>query len=258
MSTATYTKAGNKATTAVKLDKSVFGIEITNHELLKQAYLAYLANGRANIAVTKTRGLVSGGGKKPWKQKGTGRARFGSSRVPIWRGGGITFGPTGEENYSIKINIKAKRQAIRQALTLKTDAISVIEDFDFKEGKVKPILALLDKIGATKNVLIVVDNKDALAERSTHNLQNVIVTQASYLNVYNIMNADSILISKKALEVITEWLAEKTETKTKGEVNKSTETSTVARGEQPDSSASPDAGALRGETLLSKSKAEAK
>lgn len=214
MATATYTKSGTKATTAVKLDKSVFGIEVTNHELLKQAYLAYLANGRANLAVTKTRGLVSGGGKKPWKQKGTGRARFGSSRVPIWRGGGITFGPTGEENYTVKINVKAKRQAIRQALSLKTDAISVIEAFDFKDGKVKPFIALLDKIGAKKNILVVVDQKDSLAERSTNNLQNVIVTHASYLNVYNIMNADSIIISKKALEVINDWLGEKNETKT--------------------------------------------
>src|SRR5687767_4981175 len=103
----TYTSKGTKATTPVKLDKEVFGIEVTSHQLLKDVYTAYLANGRRNLAVTKTRGLVSGGGKKPWKQKGTGRARFGSSRVPIWRGGGITFGPTGNENYSKNINIKA-------------------------------------------------------------------------------------------------------------------------------------------------------
>src|SRR5438034_30161 len=108
---ATYTKAGTKATTAAKLDKAVFGLEVGNHELLKSAYTAYLANGRDNLAVTKTRGEVRGGGKKPWKQKGTGRARFGSSRVPIWRGGGITFGPTGLENYSKSMNTKAKRQA---------------------------------------------------------------------------------------------------------------------------------------------------
>src|SRR6267378_3250149 len=102
----TYTKSGNKATTAAKLDKDVFGVVPTNHELLKQAYVAYLANIRENLAVTKTRGLVSGGGKKPWKQKGTGRARFGSTRNPIWRGGGIVFGPTGNENYSKSLNIK--------------------------------------------------------------------------------------------------------------------------------------------------------
>ena len=118
MSVATFTKAGAKATTAAKLDTNIFGITVENHDLIKQAYVAYLANGRENLAVTKTRGLVRGGGKKPWKQKGTGRARFGSSRVPIWRGGGITFGPTGLENYSHKIHVKAKRQAIRQALSM--------------------------------------------------------------------------------------------------------------------------------------------
>jgi len=113
-----FTKSGTKAAAAAKLDKAVFAIMPENHELLKLAYNAYLANGRDNLAQTKTRGLVSGGGKKPWKQKGTGRARFGSSRNPIWRGGGIAFGPTGEENYSIKVNVAAKRQALRQALSL--------------------------------------------------------------------------------------------------------------------------------------------
>src|SRR6478752_3221532 len=99
MPVATYTKTGNKATTAAKLDKKVFGLEVANHDLLKQAYLAYLANGRENLAVVKKRGEVRGGGKKPWRQKGTGRARFGSSRNPIWRGGGIAFGPTGNASY---------------------------------------------------------------------------------------------------------------------------------------------------------------
>src|SRR5665213_2395344 len=117
MAVASYTKTGNKSTTAIKLDKSVFDIEPKNHELLKANYVAYLANGRENLAVTKTRGLVRGGGKKPWRQKGTGRARFGSSRNPIWRGGGAAFGPTGNENYTRKLSLSAKRQAIRQALS---------------------------------------------------------------------------------------------------------------------------------------------
>src|SRR6476661_8284352 len=144
MSVPTFTKSGAKATTPAKLDKAVFAVMPENHELLKLAYSAYLANGRENLAVTKTRGLVSGGGKKPWKQKGTGRARFGSSRVPLWRGGGITFGPTGNENYSHKLNLKAKRQALRQALSLASTSgkISVIETFESKEGKVKPTIAL--------------------------------------------------------------------------------------------------------------------
>jgi large subunit ribosomal protein L4 len=89
MATATFTKAGAKATTPAKLDKAVFGVEVKNHELLKAAYTAYLANGRANLATTKTRGEVRGSNIKPWRQKGTGRARFGSRYNPIWRGGGI-------------------------------------------------------------------------------------------------------------------------------------------------------------------------
>src|SRR5215813_5453673 len=121
MAVPTFTKSGTKATSAAKLDKVVFGVVPENHELLKLAYTAYLANGRENLAVTKKRGEVSGGGKKPWKQKGTGRARFGSSRNPIWRGGGIVFGPTGEENYTKKMHTSAKRQALRQALSLAAD-----------------------------------------------------------------------------------------------------------------------------------------
>src|ERR1700712_5684567 len=150
MATTTYTAAGAKATTAAKLDAGVFEAMPENHELLKAAYVAYLANGRENLAVTKTRGLVSGGGKKPWKQKGTGRARFGSSRVPIWRGGGVAFGPTGNENYSKQLNTKAKRLAIRQALSLATDAgkISVIEDIVVKDGKTAELAKLLTKINA--------------------------------------------------------------------------------------------------------------
>jgi large subunit ribosomal protein L4 len=95
MSVPTFTKAGAKATAAAKLDKTVFDVDVKNHELLKQAYIAYHANGRENLAKTLRRGEVRGGGRKPWKQKGTGRARFGSIRVPIWRGGGIVFGPLG-------------------------------------------------------------------------------------------------------------------------------------------------------------------
>src|SRR5207244_4044483 len=116
MTVVTFTSAGTKATTPAKLNKNVFGVEVKNHELLKQAYLAYLGNARTNAARTKTRGEIRGGGKKPWRQKGTGRARFGSSRNPIWRGGGITFGPTGNENHTIKLTTSSKRTALKQAL----------------------------------------------------------------------------------------------------------------------------------------------
>jgi len=207
-SVATYTKSGAKATTAAKLDSSVFGILPENHELLKLAYTAYLANGRENLAVVKTRGLVSGGGKKPWKQKGTGRARFGSSRNPIWRGGGIVFGPTGEENYTKKMHTGAKRQAIRQALSLAAQEgrIKIVEDFNF-DGKVKTTVDFLQKIDAKGSVLLVTDTKDDKSDRATRNIQKVIVTHAQYLNVYNILNADVIVISKPALVRVQEWLS---------------------------------------------------
>jgi large subunit ribosomal protein L4 len=215
MSVATFTKAGVKATTPAKLDKNIFGVAVENHDLIKQAYVAYLANGRENLAVTKTRGLVRGGGKKPWKQKGTGRARFGSSRVPIWRGGGITFGPTGLENYSHKIHVKAKRQAIRQALSMAAteDRIKVIDAFDCKDGHTKPTAALLAKIGATRRVLIVVAKKEDNVVRATNNLPEVKVVSAQYLNVYDIVNAHSVVIAKDALEIIGSWLGSETKAK---------------------------------------------
>lgn len=206
MATPTFTKSGTKATTAVTLDKKVFGEKVESHVLLHQAYTTYLANGRENLAVTKTRGEVRGGGKKPWKQKGTGRARFGSSRVPIWRGGGITFGPTGNENYSKKLNTKAKRKAIRQALSLKANSTKVIEAFECKEGKVASTVKLFEKIEAKGRILLVVSQKDELVERATRNLPKVKAVDARYLNAYDVLNADTIVISKESLEVISNWL----------------------------------------------------
>jgi large subunit ribosomal protein L4 len=208
MSVVSYTKTGNKATAVTKLDKKVFDVEIRNHELLKQAYVAYLANGRVNLAITKTRGLVRGGGRKPWRQKGTGRARVGSSRTPLWRGGGIIFGPTGQENYTHHMSSQAKRQALRQALTLANQSgkIKVIETFECKEGKVAQTIKFLQKIGADANVLLVVSLKDSLASRATRNIPRLILSQAQYLNVYDVLNADSIVISQKALGLIHEWL----------------------------------------------------
>lgn len=227
MAVATYTKAGAKATTTAKLDKAVFGVTVDNHELVKAAYTMYLANGRDNLAVTKTRGLVSGGGKKPWKQKGTGRARFGSSRVPIWRGGGITFGPTGQENYSHKMNVKAKRLAVRQALSLSAEAgkISVIEALEVKSGKTADLAKLLTKVAATKNVLIVVDNKAPELTRAAANLQNVTVVSAHYVNVYDVLNADSIIFTSAAIKNTTEWLTR--EVKAKNSTAKAAKVETV-------------------------------
>jgi large subunit ribosomal protein L4 len=208
MATPTYTKSGTKATTAAKLDKRVFAADIKNHDLLKQAYLTYQANGRSNNATTLTRGNVRGGGKKPWKQKGTGRARFGSIRVPIWRGGGITFGPLGNENYSKKLPTTMKRVAIRQALTVKANAgaIIVVEDIAIKDDKTAAAASLLHKIGADRRVLIAVANKTPELERAFRNIPKVIVSQAMYLNVYDILNADKIVITSEAIELINAWL----------------------------------------------------
>lgn len=206
MAVQTYTKSGTKATTPAKLEKSVFGVEAKNHDLIKAAYDAYMANGRINLAVAKTRGLVRGGGKKPWRQKGTGRARAGSSRSPLWTGGGITFGPTGKENYSKGLNIKAKRLALRQALSIKADDIKVIEAFESKDGKTALAAKMLDKIEAKGNVLLVVDSKSKELDMATRNLKGVILANANYLNVYDIVNADCIVITKPALEAINSWL----------------------------------------------------
>ncbi len=208
MNAPTFTSAGSKATTAAKLDKTVFELIPTNHELLKQAYLAHDANQRPNIAVTKTRGLVSGGGKKPWKQKGTGRARFGSSRVPIWRGGGIVFGPTGFENYTIKLHAAAKRTALRQALSLKAaeGKIVVIEDINFKNNKTTEAVKLLGSLKATGNIIVAVDAKTPELLRAFANLQNVAVNNAAYLSVFNTLNADMIIVTNKALAILHDRL----------------------------------------------------
>lgn len=208
MSVATYTKSGTKATTPAKLDKAVFDVKTSSHQLLKDAYLAYLANARENLAKAKKRSEVRGGGQKPWRQKGTGRARFGSSRNPIWTGGGVAFGPTGNENFVRKISTQSKRLAIRQALSLAADSdkLIVIETFACPDGKVKPTINLLNKIGVTGSVLLVVSQKDELVERATRNLANVKAIGARYLNVFDILNADKIVISKQALDIIHDWL----------------------------------------------------
>jgi large subunit ribosomal protein L4 len=208
MAVPTYTASGSKAATPAKLDAKVFGVKVENHQLVRQAYDTYLSNGRENLAVVKTRGLVRGGGKKPWKQKGTGRARFGSSRNPIWRGGGIVFGPTGEENYTKKLPVAAKRLAIRQALSLASDAgkIVVVEKLASKEGKTSEIVKLMSKLGVNRSSLVVVTDKTPELVRATANLQDVKLVSAMYVNVFDVMNADTIVLTNDALSVVHEWL----------------------------------------------------
>lgn len=198
--------------TTVKKDalpSDIFAVDVNNHELLKLAYDSYLASSRLATATTKQRGEVRGGGRKPWKQKGTGRARFGSSRNPIWRGGGVVFGPRGNENYTKKLTTTSKRVAVKQALTLANISKKVIVDtFAFTEGKVKETITLLTKhkIDPRARVLLVTDIKDALVMRATNNIQQIKVTKPTYLNVFDILNADAIIISQKSLPMISEWL----------------------------------------------------
>jgi len=193
------------AKTAV-LPKEVFAVEVPNHELLKLAYDAFLANNRLASATTKQRGEVRGGGKKPWKQKGTGRARFGSSRNPIWRGGGIVFGPRGNENYTKKISTTSKRVALRQALTLADQAGKIIVSDIKTTGKTAEIVKFLADNKLDRKVLIVVDEKTPEIIRATSNLQQVLLTRAMYLSVYHILNADKIVLSTKSVDVIKNWL----------------------------------------------------
>ena len=208
MAVPTYTASGAKAATSAKLDSAVFGVEVENHQLLRQAYDAYLANGRENLAVVKTRGLVRGGGRKPWKQKGTGRARFGSSRNPIWRGGGIVFGPTGEENYRVKLPVATKRQAIRQTLSLanKDGKLVIVEKLAVKDGKTAELAKLLAKIDAKRTTVLVVTEKTPELVRAAANLDAVSVVSATYLSAYTVLNADRLVFTTDALKATEAWL----------------------------------------------------
>lgn len=190
------------------LPKEVFAVEVSNHQLLKLAYDAYLANNRTSSATTKTRGEVSGGGKKPWRQKGTGRARFGSTRNPIWRTGGIVFGPRGNENYKLKISTRAKRQAIRQALTLANEAKKVHVLDITTTGKTAEVAKFLADHKFDRKTLIAVEEKTPELIRATNNLQNVLLVSTKYLNVYHILNADAIVLSSASLPTLKSWLVE--------------------------------------------------
>jgi 50S ribosomal protein L4 len=188
------------------LPKDVFAVDVPNHELLKLAYDSYLANARLASATTKQRGEVRGGGKKPWKQKGTGRARFGSTRNPIWRGGGIVFGPRGNENYTKKLSKTSKRVAIKQALTLANKDNRIIVKDISTTGKTAEIVKFLQDNKIDRKVLIVVDEKIPELIRATNNLRQVRLVSALYLNVFDILNADTIVLNNKSVPVITDWL----------------------------------------------------
>lgn len=190
------------------LHQDIFNLKVKNHELIKLAYDTYLANSRSSHAKTLRRGEVSGGGKKPWKQKGTGRARFGSTRNPIWRHGGVAFGRTGLENFTKKISKTAKHLAIKQALSLKHNAKAIIttETLQFT-GKTKDTISILKDLKLThENILMVVAEKTPEAVRGTNNITNLKLVRATYLNVFDIMNADVIVFDQASLRTIEKWL----------------------------------------------------
>lgn len=191
------------------LNKDIFGLDVENHELVKLAYDAYLANSRSSHAKTLKRGEVRGGGKKPWRQKGTGRARFGSTRNPIWRHGGVAFGRTGEENFTKKLAKNSKRLAVRQALSMKNadKAVFILDKEAKLTGKTKDAVKVLKGMKLDgKNVLAVAAEKTPEVLRSTNNLPNVKLVRATYLNVFDIMNADAIVFSEAALKATENWL----------------------------------------------------
>lgn len=195
------------AAKAVSLPKEVFNVKVENHELVKLAYDSYLANNRLTSATTLQRGEVRGGGKKPWKQKGTGRARFGSSRNPIWRGGGVVFGPRGNENYTKKLSTTSKRVALRQALTMANEAKKVVVKDVKTTGKTAEIVKFCADNKFDRKVLLVVDDKTPELLRATSNLQNVLLIGAKYLSVFHILNADHIVLNTKSVAIIKEWLS---------------------------------------------------
>ena len=212
---------------ADNFDKSVFAVEIPNHELLKLAYDSYLAANRQVGATTLRRGEVRGGGKKPWRQKGTGRARFGSSRNPIWRGGGVVFGPLGIENYNKKIAKNSKKVALRQALTIANNDKKIIVTTEIKtNGKTRDVAKFLsdNKIADARRILLVAEKTENLI-RAAQNLANVELISPTYLTVFHILNADKIVFAGDALNITTDWLkvdAKKSVAKTAEPVAKST------------------------------------
>ena len=190
----------------IKLNESVWSIE-PNDAVLYDALTLARNNGRQGTADTKTRSEVSGGGRKPWRQKGTGRARQGSTRSPHWPGGGVVFGPH-PRSYAKKMNRKERRLALRSALSYKTieSKLIIIDNFKLEDGKTKTAKAFLNNLGIEKSVLIVVDELDENMVLATRNLRNVILLEASEVNTYDVIAADTMVITEKAVKMLEEVL----------------------------------------------------
>ncbi len=189
-----------------KLNETIFGVK-PRHHLLHQTVVMQLANRRGGNAATKSKGLVRGGGKKPWRQKGTGRARSGSIRSPIWVGGGTVFGPT-PRDYAYRLPRTARREALLSALSLKNHErkIIVIEKFELEAAKTKMMIEALAQLKVT-SALIVIAQPDSNIERSARNLPGVKVLRVEGLNVYDLLRYDHLVLTADALQRLEERLA---------------------------------------------------
>jgi large subunit ribosomal protein L4 len=205
-------KVYNKSAEAVKdleLNAKIFAVKASN-ELLHQVVVSQMANARQVIADTKGRAEVSGGGKKPWKQKGTGRARAGSSRSPIWRGGGVTFGPSSERNFKKKVNQKMKQKALFMVLSdkLESGSLLILDDLKFAEYKTKDfnkmLTALEEKVlkDSRRDVLVVNSSKNDQTLYSGRNLKGVKIINLENINILDLLNHKYLLLSE---EIIKAW-----------------------------------------------------
>ncbi|MDR1688197.1 MAG: 50S ribosomal protein L4 [Clostridiales bacterium] len=200
-----YDKSG-KQIGNIDLDDSIFNIDVNEHAV-HMAVTAYLANQRQGTKGTKTRAEVRGGGAKPWRQKGTGRARQGSRRAPQWTGGGVVFAPKARD-YSMKINKKIKRLALKSVLTQKVqgEKFIVVEDLNLDEIKTKKMQAIVNSF-SIKNALIVMENGNVNAMKSARNIPNVKTAGVNTINVYDILKYDSFIVTREAVSAMQEVYA---------------------------------------------------
>ena len=201
-----YNMEGKEVGT-IELNDAVFGVEVNEH-LVHMAVVQQLANNRQGTQKAKTRSEVSGGGRKPWRQKGTGHARQGSTRSPQWAGGGVVFAPV-PRDYTIRLNKKEKRAALKSALTSRVQGgkFIVVDELKFDEIKTKNFVGFLNAIEATGKSLVVTPEVRVNVVKSAANVPGVRTTIASTLNVYEILNADKFIIDKAAIEKLQEVYA---------------------------------------------------
>lgn len=204
MKTKVYNLEG-KETGEVELPERIFNVPV-NEDLIHQVVVAQMANAREVLADTKDRGEVSGGGKKPWKQKGTGRARHGSTRSPIWKGGGVTFGPTSDRNFEKRINKKMKAKALFMVLSekLREQKILVLEDVVMAKPSTKEMLKSLVKLSIKSKALLALGKKNDNVIKSVGNIASVSLIASDSLNVVDLLKNDLFVVNKEGLKKIEE------------------------------------------------------